>query len=379
MRFLYPFLAGLVCACLAVAGTRTGARAETEVFPVGLLMAVSGPAADNNWAAICGARLAVVQLNGQGGILGRPVHMVMLDNASTPLGSRNAARRAVEAGVKAVIGASWSSHSLAAAPILQQAGIPMISPGSTHPDLTAMGDAIFRVCFTDEFQSRVMAEFARKTLKADTAAVLTLLEEDYSLALSRLFMEDFTALGGEIVFTDGYKVRDVDFTSQLDAIKQIQPDVVYVPGYSHDVGLITRQARTMGVDTLWLSGDGSLDSSNGYSDSAPLYASTHWNQNAKDEISQAFVLAYRKAYPDLSTVTADAALAYDAVMVLAQAVERAGSDDPGAIRQALASTKDFQGVTGTITLDSQGDPIRKKAYILYRNNGQHQLHSVVEP
>lgn len=256
--------------------------------------------------------------------------------------------------VAAVLGEVASSNSLAAAPKCQEAQTPMITPASTNPDVTAVGDYIFRVCFIDPFQGLVMAKFARGTLKAGTAAVFTDTKSDYSKGLARFFKESFTSQGGRIVAELSYSQGDSDFNAQLNSIKQSNPDVVFIPGYYTEVGTIARQARDIGIRAPLIGGDGwdspkLLEGAGSALEGS--YFSNHYSNENQDENVQNFIEKYRSKFnkdPD-----AMAALGYDAARVLADAIRRAGSSDGPALRDAIASTKDFPGATGKTTINAE--------------------------
>ncbi len=309
--------------------------------------------------------LAVEELNDRGGLLGQSAVLATLDNKSTPLGASLAAEEAVTRGVTAVIGASWSTHSLAMAPILQKAGIPMISPSSTNPKVTLVGDYIFRACFTDAFQGKVMAHFAREELGARTAVVLKISNEEYSLVLAEFFIRNFKELGGEAPWVGSYKVKAVDFADLLMDARKLNPDVVYIPGYSRDSGLLIRQAVLMGMRPTFLGGDGWNNLMYQYLGDVERegFFSTQWNPNSPTPGNRRLVEAYRKRF-GADLLVPNAILAYDAVMLLADAIRRAGTSKRAEIRDALAETREFQGVTGVITMDENGDPVNKAAVIM---------------
>src|SRR6185369_17101652 len=273
-----------------------------------------------------------------------------------------------------------SSRSLEAAPICQQNKIPMISPSSTNPDVTKTGDYIFRVCFVDPFQGTVMANFASKTLKAKRVAVFTDVKSDYSKGLAKYFKEGFTAAGGQICTELDFNGGDKDFKAQLTAIKAASPDAVFVPGYYTDVALICIQAKQLGLDVPLFGGDGwesdqlvkiGGDAVDGN------YFSTHYAPDVATQKSKDFVASYQKRFagklPD-----AMAALGYDSALVIADAIKRAGSTDGQKVRDALAATKDFDGVTGKTTINEKRDAT-KSAVILQVKDGRFKYLETVEP
>jgi branched-chain amino acid transport system substrate-binding protein len=200
-----------------------------EPAKIAAIFAKTGVAEKDNAPNFQGVRLAVEEINSQGGLLGRQLEVIELDNNSSVIGSKQAALKAVELDVVAVIGAAWSSHSLAMAPVLQQAQIPMISSISTNPNVTLIGNYIFRVCFTDPFQGKVMAQFAYRDLKARTAIILTNVNSDFSIGLAEFFEKSFIQSGGKVLWEGEYKEKAIDFSTVLEKVRLLQPNVVFVP------------------------------------------------------------------------------------------------------------------------------------------------------
>lgn len=338
-----------------------------QPIDIAAIYALTGHAASGNSSSVLGARIAVDELNQNGGVLGRKINLIVLDNMSSPIGSRMAANQAAAAKVKAIIGASWSSHSLIIAPIAQNNRIPMISNFSTSPKLTPIGEYIFRVCFTDKFQGRVMAEFARSTLKASTAHIFIDLTSDYSLELSGIFKQHFEKTGGVVLQEVEYKAKKQEFDKAVQAARRKSADVILLSGH-HESGRIAKQLQEAGVKAVMLGGDGWSDTSFfdfGGRELKLGYFCSHWSIYTETEISREFV----KKYQDRRNFGVGTALAYDAVKVLALAMEKAGSTESARVRQALSELESFQGVTGSITFDRHGDPV-KSAVIMEIRNGQ---------
>lgn len=214
--------------------------AASPVLPIRIaaIFSRTGIAASHNEPLVVMTELAVREINARGGLLGRPVELIELDNQSTSIGATMAARAAAKMDVVAVIGAHWSSHSLAMAPILQAAGIPMISPASTNPAVTLVGDYIFRVCFLDSFQGQALARFAYDDLQARSAVVMRNIDEAYSIALADFFLESFRRNGGRILADLEYRGNAIDFTASIAEIRHLAPDIVFLPGYTRDSGLL---------------------------------------------------------------------------------------------------------------------------------------------
>ncbi|MDM8524926.1 ABC transporter substrate-binding protein [Desulfococcaceae bacterium HSG8] len=322
-------------------------------------------------------RFPIEEINKQGGLLGKHIELIEFDNKSEPLTSKISAVKAVKAGVSAVIGAVWSSNSLAMAPVLQKAGIPMISPASTNPDVTLVGNYIFRTCFIDPFQGAVMANFAIQDLGAKTAVVLNNANSSYSVGLAKVFTQRFRELGGKIPWEGDYLDEETDFSLLLKKIKTIKPDVGFVPGRSTDSALIISQARKMGLSAIFLGGDSWNENMYDYAGKGlhGNYCSDHWHPKIPDKVSQDFVKQYKEKY---GGVFGRHALCYDTVHILADAIRRANSSEPDHIRDALAETKNFHGVTGKITMNKNGDPV-KPAVILKFDKGTVIYVRSVEP
>ncbi len=339
----------------------------------------TGIAAIHNEALISMVQLAVENINLSGGINGSPIQLVLIDNQSTPIGSAIAAEEAIHMGATAVIGAHWSSHSLAMAPILQKAGVPMISPGSTNPDVTLVGNYIFRACFLDSFQGKAMARFAHEDLKAKTAAILRNIDEQYSITLAEFFKESFSNLGGKVLLDSGYRGKAVDFADLIAKIRDCHPDVIYLPGYTRDSGLIIKQARSMGINATFLGGDAWDEIEKYAGDSIEgSYQSAPWHPDVPFQESKILQKLYiRKYHKPISNMSAP--LAYDAVHLLANAIIKAGTTNRKTIRDALAQTAGFHGATGIITFDKNGDPKNKEVIIIKFHAGKRVFYKVIKP
>ena len=342
---------------------------------IAAIYAKSGEAAEDNLELFQAVRFAVDEVNNTGGLLGRKIELLEYDNHSTPIQSLLAAKQAVKDGVVAVIGASWSSHSLAIAPYLQKMKIPMISPDSTHPDVTTAGDYIFRACFIDSFQGKALARFAVQQLNATTVVIVQNITSDYSLGLSSFFKQEFEARGGKVQMVLNYKYQQTDFTELLNHTRQLNPDILFIPGHAES-GYVIRQAQEVGINAIMLGGDGwpyRQFYANGGQDLKLGYYSAHWSKDLDTLATRSFAARYGKYYE----VTEFAATAYDAATLLFDAIKRAGSVDRQAIRDALAAT-DFDGVTGKISFDKNGDP-QKQVVMMKITAGRPALFSTVMP
>lgn len=367
----------LVLGSLGISGSPAVAD---DVIKVAAIYAETGDAAADNILHYAGAHYAVDEINQNGGVLGKKIQLIDIDNQSTALGSRAAAEQAVADGVVAVIGASYSSHSLAMAPVLQQNKIVMLSPIATNPDVTLVGNYIFRACFIDSFLGKIGAEFVYDHLRAKRVVIMTNVSDKYSLGLSEYFLSEFKELGGSVVGQQHYLNTTTDFSDLLAQIKTLNPDLIFLPGFYKDSGLIMKQAREMGITTTFLGGDGWNDEMYKFGRDAVNgnYFFSHWDRLSTLPKSQAFVRAF-EAKSGTVIRTPGTALAYDSVYLLADAITRAHSTNPTKIRDALAMTKNFQGVTGSITFDKNRNPMNKPAIIFQFQNGTSVYRETVTP
>jgi branched-chain amino acid transport system substrate-binding protein len=281
--------------------------------------------------------------------------------------------------VLAVIGSQSSKCSNAGAPIAEAAGVPQISPWSTNPNVTKGKQFVFRACFIDPFQGKVVAMFAKNRLKAKTAAVLYDVASDYNKGIAEVFKAEFTKIGGKVVSFETYTTGDKDFSAQLTKIKTGNPDVLFLPNYFNEVPLQAQQAHKLGLKAKIIGSD-SWDSPDllklGSADLEGAYFSNHYSADVKSPISDQFVKAYEakfKGKPD-----AAAALTYDSAQIVFKAIAKAGKLDRKAIRDALAQTAGFKGVTGTISFSGSNDPV-KSAVIIKVTGGKFEYDSTVNP
>ncbi len=353
---------------------------ERDGIKVGFFGALTGPTATFAQSGRNGARLAVSEINAAGGVLGKPVVLLAEDDRGEASEAASVASKLITRDhVVALIGENASSRTLAAAPIAQTYKIPMISPSSTNVEVTKKGDYVFRVCFIDPYQGQALATFARRDLKAQTAAILVDARSDYSVGLAEAFRKAFEAAGGRVVDELKYTEGDSDFSAQLTALRPRNPDVLVVPGYYTDAGLIARQAKALGLSATLLGADG-WDSPKlveiGGEAVEGAYLSNHYSVDDPSPAVRKFVDAYKAQYgaePD-----SIAALTYDATRLLADAIARAGSTEGKRIRDALASTANFAGVTGSITMDADRNPV-KPAVILKVEGGRFRFAAAIAP
>jgi branched-chain amino acid transport system substrate-binding protein len=352
-----------------------------EGIQIGFFGALTGPTATFAQSGRNGVTLAVEQLNAAGGVLGgKRLELLVEDDRGEASEAASAVSKLITRDhVVALIGEQASSRTIAAAPIAQSYGVPMISPTSTNVEVTKKGDYIFRVCFTDPYQGAVLSSFAREHLKAKTAAQLVDVRNDYSVGLAQAFRESFEKSGGRMLADQKYSEGDSDFSAQLTAIRPLDPDVLIVPGYYTDAGLIARQARALRIRATLLGGDG-WDSPKlteiGGDAVEGAYFSNHYSVEDPSPAVRQFVAAYRRKHgADPDSI---AALSYDAARLLADAIRRAGSTEGKRVRDALAATTDFSGVSGLIRMDADRNPI-KPAVVLKVEGGRFRFVASLSP
>lgn len=397
-RRLRPGLAWILLVAASALGCGRPAGHELVIGEYGSL---TGPTATFGQSTKNGIGLALQDLTEQKGgqIGGLDVRVVVEDDQGRADRAAAAVQKLVEHDrVIAVIGEAASARSLAAAPICQAAGIPMITPSSTNAKVTEVGDYIFRVCFIDRFQGTAMARFAVQDLRVRNVAILRNVKNDYSVGLAQSFGETFTALGGLIVAEQAYQDGDQDFRAQLTAIRAKKPDAVYLPGYYAEVGRIARQARELGLRMPLLGGDGwdsgELLAAGGRALDG-CYYSNHFAVDSPEPRLQDFLRRYRERTggdPD-----AMAGLAYDAAGVMFRALEKLAENSPETfrglssqagssarrkatrrLRDLIATTTDFAGVTGSITLDENRNAV-KPAVVIEIRKGRKMYRSTIRP
>jgi len=351
-----------------------------ETIKVGEFASLTGTEASFGQSSHKGTLLAIDQINNAGGVLGKKIDLIYEDDQCKPGESATIVKKFISRdNVVAVLGEVASGRSLEAARICQDNKIPQISPSSTNPKVTETGDYIFRVCFTDPFQGKLLSEFALTTLKAKRIAMLTDQASAYSVGLADYFKQPFIAGGGTIIVDQKYNSRDKDFKAQLTAIKAFNPEAIFVPGYYTEAGLIVLQARQLGIDVPMFGGDGweAPELIQIAGDSLKnTYYSTHFSPLKDAPEVQSFVKAYQAKFNG-ETPDAMAALGYDSALVLADAIKRAGTTEPAKLRDALAAT-DINGATGRTKIDERRDA-PKAAVIITVENGKFKFLRDVQP
>lgn len=371
---------GLVSGCGSA-----GAPKESAEIKIGGNLELSGGVATYGQSVLNSVTLAFEDQNKKGGVLGKQLKFVTADNKSEAGESTAAITKLItQDKVVAVLGAVTSSNTKAAVPVSADNKIPLITPTATNSEVTINKDGslnkwVFRSCFLDPFQGKVAANFVLNTLKVNKAALFIDQKDDYSKGLAAEFKKVLEGAGGSITETVQYVGGDKDFKSTLTRIKASNPEVVFVPGYYNEVGLIVKQARELGIKVPFVGGDGwdsaKLPELAGAANLNDTYFVNHmW---ADDPATKPFVEAYKAKYnaePD-----ALAALGYDAAKMLIAAIEKAGSTDPEKLRTALENTKDFNGVTGIITVDPATHNPVKSAVIIKMVDGKKTLLTHVNP
>ncbi|MDP2317072.1 MAG: ABC transporter substrate-binding protein [Pseudomonadota bacterium] len=393
MRVATVLLTTFLAAC-------SGGAPETKEIVIGQYGSLTGGAATFGLSTKNGIEIATEEQNAAGGIAGVPIRMVLEDDASKPEEAATTVSKLLSRDRPvAILGEVASSSSLAAAPLAQAAGVPMISPSSTSPKVTQVGDYIFRVCFIDPFQGTAAAQFAYNTKGVRTVAVLTDVKSDYSVGLAQYFKETFVSLGGTIIAEEAYSANDIDFKAQLTNIVSKNPDAIFVPGYYTETGLIARDARGGGYKGILLGGDG-WDSEQlvGIGQDAIIggFYTNHYSVDDPSPVVQDFIKKYQAKYgtkPD-----GLAALGYDSAKILYQsmtevaknpahaaafadrsavpATEGARKAARAALRDELARVKNFPGVTGTITIDKDRNAEKPAVVVEVTKDGPRFVESI---
>ena len=360
-----------------------GSKESGDTIKVGANFELTGNVANYGNATLEGLQLAIDEANEAGGINGKKIELVSVDDKSEAAESINAATKLIsDDDVKVIVGPATTGLVLAETQTATDAKVPIIAPCATSPEATVENGKVkpyvFRSCFIDPQQGEVMATFAAKELKAKTAVIYVDNSSDYSKNLGKVFKEKFEAAGGKVVMEEAFLQKDQDFKATLTKLKTANADVMFVPAYYEEVGKIVKQAREMSINSAILGTDGWDDTKvvdiAGADALNNTFFSTHYSE--KDAEVQGFIEAYKKKYNHAPNVFA--ALGYDAGKMLVDALKRAGSSDTEKIREALEATKDLKVGTGTISMDKNHNPI-KTAVILEMKNGEKELKAKIAP
>jgi len=367
-----------------VAGCGGGASKDIKI---GVVYELTGGTASFGTSAANGAKLAFKEINANGGVLGKQIQPIVADNKSEPSESSNAMTKVISQDkVVAVTGFTTSSNAIAASNVAEANNIPFLTAAATNPKVTLdektgkVKNNTFRVCFIDPFQGTVGANFVLNSLKAKNAVVMIDNSSDYSKGLAQFFTAAFTKGGGKVLAEVAYLQNDQDFKTILTSIKASNADVIYVPGYYGEVGKIIKQARELGITAPFIGGDGwdspKLAEIGGADALNNTFFTNHYSIEDNSPKSKTFLDAYQKEYGQVPD--AMAVLGYDAAYTLVDAIKRANSTDAEKIREALASTKGFEGVTGVLTLNETHDAV-KGAVIIEMKNGKQVYKETVKP
>lgn len=391
---LVVMLSVMVAACAAPAAAPTAAPQTTPasqatptagVIKIGALYGVTGSMSSIDEPGLNGFKLAAQQINEAGGINGQMIEVIAIDGKSDQTATTSAVTELIEVHkVVAIGGLNDSTFALAAGPIAQAAGIPFVTAGATLPTLPdQIGDYFFMAPFGDDAQAYAIADYALNELGARTAYMLVDQAYDFTTTLARFFKERWQSKGGAIVLEDVYNSGDTDFSAQIARVRALNPppDVIFISAIPNEAGITTRQFREAGLTQPILSGDGfdtPLIGEVAGDLADDVYFSTHASLDNESNVVQSFVSAYEKAY-GRKPENAFAALGYDTMNLIADAIRRAGSTNPAAIRDALATTKDFQTVTGVISYpEGQRKPI-KSVTIIRVQDGVYSFVTEIRP
>ncbi len=364
----------------------TGGSKGGDTIKIGVNLELSGAVASYGTSELSGIELAVEEINAAGGVDGKEIELVKVDNKSEPAEATSAALKLItQDKVVAIIGAATSGATVAQAEIANSNKTPLISPSGTSPNVTVkdngdVNEFVFRTSFIDPFQGTVAANFAANDLGVKNVAIFSDNASDYSKGLAASFKKDFEAAGGKIVAEESYVGKDSDFRSTLTRIKAANPEFIFIPGYYEEVGLIVKQAREMGITVPLMGADGwdspILLELAGAEALNNTFTTNHYSSEDPDGIIQDF----NKKFNDKYSKSPDAfnALGYDTVYLLADAIKRAGGPDSVKIKDALAETKDLELVTGLYSVDENHHPI-KSATILEYKDGKQVFNTKVNP
>lgn len=364
--------AALLAACGTVSTTNSSATGSSvgDTFKIGYNLELSGAVSSYGQTEEKGANLAVKEINAAGGIDGKKIEVITKDNKSETAEAATVATSLASEGANVVIGPATSGASAASIPALTSAGIPMISPSGTQTNLVVndkgeVQDYFFRATFTDGYQGQVMAKYATENMSAKKVVLYYDNSSDYGKGVAEAFKKAYT---GEIVSEITFASGDKDFQAALTKLKDAEFDAIVMPGYYNETGTIVKQARGLGINQPVLGSDG-FDSPQ-FTELATASAATNvyylsgYVTSASDK-AKAFSEAYKKEYNEEPNMFA--ALAYDAVYMAAKAAE--GAADSKALKDNLAALKDFEGVTGTMSIDKEHNVV-KSVYVVGLTNGE---------
>ncbi len=374
----------LLALAVLLAGGAGCKQPPAKEIKIGLITPLSGDVKTFGESVKNAFEIAVKEANAEGGVAGKTIAPVVVDDRNDPTEASNAANLLInQHGVKAIVGSVTSKATIPVSDIAQSSRIPTITPTATNPKVTVADgkrkDYVFRACYTDSFQGTVMAKFARETLDAATAAVLYDASNDYSKGIAEVFRDAFTGRGGMVTAYESYGKDDVDFSAVITKVKVSRPDVLFLPDYYNKVGLIAKQAKEKGVEAQLIGPDG-WDSPELVKVAGEAIEGGYFSNHYSPDDTRPEVVNWVRKYQDTYGETPDSlgTLTYDATKMLLEAIRTSGSHEPGKIRDALGSLEGFEGVTGKFTMDENGDPV-KSAVIIRIRNGKQKFLQVVNP
>ena len=377
MRKINMFIVG---AMMLIGGCgKSGEVAKPETIKIGGMAPLTGALAIYGVTTTNGAELAVKEINENGGVLGKKIEYVMLDTKGDSTEAVMAYNKLVDEKVAGIIGEVTSKPTLAVAEVAVQDNMPLITPTGTQVDITEAGPNVFRVCFTNPYQGKVLAITSKERLGADTVAVMLNNSSDYSDGIAKAFIEESEKLGMRVMGVEGYSDGDKDFRPQLTKLAAMNPDVILIPEYYEQAALIATQAREVGVKSIFVGSDGwdgiakTLDKSS-YAAIENSYFTNHFSMEDQSEKIQNFLKDYREAYKE--DPSAFSALGYDAVYMMKSAIEKAGTTDKQKVVDALKGIE-YDGVTGYLTFDDHNNPV-KAVTVLKIENGKYVFDSKVK-
>jgi len=382
MKFTKIGFVLLFIACMCV----PFAAEAADTIKVGQITALTGDHAAYGQAEADAVKMAIDEINAAGGVLGKQIELIVYDNKTRPEDTVNAARRLAEQDkVCAIIGPNGSGMHIAAAPIIDAAKVPQIGTLPTNPLVTIDENGVtrpynFRICFLDPYQGQIIAYFAAKELGKTKAALLYDVSSEYSQGLREFFLESFKGYGGTVLLDEGYRGGDIDFRAQLTQIAETDAEVLILPNLGKDMALIIKQARELGMkDIIFIGGDAYGEFM--WEIAGDAMQDSYWVSHVApdDETLTKFFADYKAKFDKECSEFMNGVLAYDCAYWLADAITRAGSDDPTKIRDALADTKDLKLLHATITMDEQHNPKDKDAVILIAKDNLGRFFKKVKP
>ncbi|MDR7001233.1 ABC transporter substrate-binding protein [Neobacillus niacini] len=372
-------VAGILAGCSGANGGSSSGSDSSKSIKIGVNLELSGGVASYGESLADGINIAVDEINKKGGIDGKKIDIVKVDNKSDAAEATNGAIKLTSQDhVNAIIGAATSGDTVAQAQIANDTKTVILTPSGTSPNVTVgdngkLNEYVFRTSFIDPFQGTVAANFAAKELKVKNAAIFADSSSDYAKGLSAAFKQTFEAAGGKVVSEEAYVAKDTDFRATLTRIKSKNPEFIFIPGYYEEVGLIVKQARELGINVPLMGADGwdspKLVELAGKDALNNTFITNHYSSEDPDKKIQTFVSTFKEKNNGESP-NAFNALGYDTVYLLADAIKSAGSTDSTKIKDALAKTKDLSLVTGIVSIDKNHNPIKSATILEYKDGKQ---------